>query len=239
MKRHRANVHDVITEQIISSIEAGAGDWTMPWRTTNGALHRPYNIATSNRYRGVNIIALWVAAQLKDYSTGLWGTYRQWQAADCQVRKGEKSTTIVFYKQIEPRKDPDKTSDEEEQIRMIARSTSVFNVAQVDGYTPPHEHDVENRVDPIVAAEQFVEATRATISHLGDRAYFDPISDSIHMPSKHLFTGSDTSNPTQAYWATMLHELTHWTAPATRCDRQFATRFGKDAYAVEELVALS
>jgi len=35
----------------------------------------------------------------------------------------------------------------------------------------------------------------------------------------------------------LLHELTHWTGCAKRCDREFGKRFGDDAYAVEELVA--
>jgi antirestriction protein ArdC len=42
---------------------------------------------------------------------------------------------------------------------------------------------------------------------------------------------------TEAYYSTLLHELTHWTAPAHRCDRDFSGRFGSEAYAMEELVA--
>src|SRR5881396_1282724 len=40
-----------------------------------------------------------------------------------------------------------------------------------------------------------------------------------------------------AYYATLAHEHTHWTAKADRCDRQLGKRFGDNAYAAEELIA--
>ena len=42
----------------------------------------------------------------------------------------------------------------------------------------------------------------------------------------------------ESYYATILHELTHWTSHKTRLDRSFnAKRFGDNGYAREELVA--
>jgi antirestriction protein ArdC len=61
--------------------------------------------------------------------------------------------------------------------------------------------------------------------------------DEIHMPKRASFTGSATSTATEAYYSTVLHELTHWTAPAHRCNRDLSGRFGSEAYAMEELVA--
>ena len=57
------------------------------------------------------------------------------------------------------------------------------------------------------------------------------------MPDRERFTGSETSTPTEAYYATLLHELTHWTGHESRLDRDLSGRFGNEAYAVEELVA--
>ncbi|MER8533377.1 ArdC family protein [Mesorhizobium sp. M0220] len=56
------------------------------------------NIASGKPYNGVNILSLWVSAQASDFLSNLWGTYRQWQERGAQVRKGEKSSLIVFYK---------------------------------------------------------------------------------------------------------------------------------------------
>ena len=39
------------------------------------------------------------------------------------------------------------------------------------------------------------------------------------------------------YYATALHELTHWTGHKDRLARNFTGRFGDSAYAFEELVA--
>jgi antirestriction protein ArdC len=42
----------------------------------------------------------------------------------------------------------------------------------------------------------------------------------------------------ESYYATLAHEITHWTRHETRCARDFGQkRFGDAAYAVEELVA--
>jgi antirestriction protein ArdC len=57
------------------------------------------------------------------------------------------------------------------------------------------------------------------------------------MPDRASFTGSAASTATEAYYSTVLHELTHWTAPSHRCNRDLSGRFGTEAYAMEELVA--
>ena len=159
MRKSRPSVYETITAQIIEAIEQGAGDWQMPWRQYDRPLHRPANIDTSNRYRGINVLSLWVAAWTKNYSSGVWGTYRQWLKADCQVRRGEKSTSVVFYKQIESDEKPEQTDQDATQVRLIARASSVFNAEQVDGYTPPTPPDTTNQVEPVQAAQDFVTAT--------------------------------------------------------------------------------
>jgi antirestriction protein ArdC len=57
------------------------------------------------------------------------------------------------------------------------------------------------------------------------------------MPDQERFTGSATSTPTETYYATLLHELTHWTGHEIRLERDLSGRFGQEAYAMEELVA--
>ncbi len=123
---------------------------------------------------------------------------------------------------------------------MMARGYSVFNVAQVDGYEPDEaEAPVTDRplVERLEHAEAFVTATGAQRMNGVDRAFYRPSTDAIYMPPIEAFTGSDTSTPQEAYYGTLLHELTHWTGAEPRCNRQFGKRFGDDAYAAEELVA--
>lgn len=236
----RFDVYEAITHQIITAIEAGVGQVQMPWHRSGASIHRPANIASGNAYRGVNVIALWAAAANGGFDQGLWGTYRQWQERGAQVRKGEKSSLIVFYKQFDAADDQDKRHDQQEQDsqrRFMAKASHVFNVAQVDGFVIDHP---DQALDPVMrdqSAEGFIAGTGAIIREGGERAFYRPSDDTIAMPDRWRFTGTAESSPTEAWYSTLFHELTHWSGAASRLDRQFGERFGDDAYAMEEMVA--
>jgi antirestriction protein ArdC len=229
MGKQRIDIHQHITDSIIAAIEAGAGEWRMPWMRKSSGL--PANVATGRKYRGVNVLALWVEAQLNGFSSNVWGTYRQWAEQGAQVRRGAKSSFIVFYREYDVKSDD---AGAEAETRLVARATPVFNADQIDGYGPAVDAAA---IEPNAAVHAIVVATGAVIRHGGDRACYVPATDEIKMPSRASFTGSATSGSEQAYHATLLHELTHWTAPAHRCGRDLTGRFGSDAYAMEELVA--
>lgn len=231
MSKERFDIHQHLTDRIVAAIEAGAGKWQMPWHRGSGGRH-PVNIATGNKYRGVNVLGLWVEAQINGYGSHLWGTFRQWDAAGATVRKGQKASYVVFCKQIEVDSGDDDENDSKR--RLFARATPVFNADQVDGFGSPA---VETPVENIETADAFVARTGATIVHGRSRACFIPSLDEIQMPERTAFTGSATSTATEAYYSTLLHELTHWTAPSHRCGRDLSGRFGTEAYAMEELVA--
>jgi len=57
------------------------------------------------------------------------------------------------------------------------------------------------------------------------------------MPDEELFGGTATMTRTEGYYATLTHELTHWSGASTRLGRDMGKRFGDAAYAAEELVA--
>jgi antirestriction protein ArdC len=231
MSKERFDIHQHLTDRIVSAIEAGAGEWQMPWHRGSGSRH-PVNIASGNKYRGVNVLALWIDAQVSGYSSHLWGTFRQWADKGATVRKGQNASYVVFYKQIEV--EPDDNGENDSKRRSYARATPVFNADQVEGFG---EGTTEVAVEDLVGVDSFIAATGATIVHGGGRACFIPKLDEIHMPARASFTGSVTSSATEAYYSTVLHELTHWTAPAHRCNRDLSGRFGTEAYAMEELVA--
>jgi antirestriction protein ArdC len=230
--KERFDIHQHITNQIIAAIEQGAGEFRLPWHA-GGAILSPTNVESKKPYRGVNIVALWAASEQRGFSSGIWGTYRQWAQAGAQVRKGEKSSYVVFYKEIELGSPGDASEIEK---RLFARATPVFAAEQVDGFALPVAEDADP-LEPIAAAESFVAATGANVNHGGSRAYYRPSSDSIHVPLKEAFVGTATSTAAEAYYSTLLHELTHWTSHGQRCNRQLGKRFGDSAYAMEELVA--
>ena len=241
MKEQRFDIHQHITNQIVAAIEAGAGEFRLPWHRSAGSIRRPANVASKKAYQGVNILTLWAAGDEAGYQAGLWGTYNQWVQAGAQVKKGEKASYIVFYKEISVAagsNEKGEGSEDDNGTRLFARATPVFAAEQVEGYAPPALPEPQGSpVEPIEAAEAFVAATGATIHHGGTRAFYRRTTDEIHLPPRDAFLGTTTSSAAEAYYSTKLHELTHWTSAATRCNRELGKRFGDDAYAMEELIA--
>lgn len=227
---HRQDIYVTITTNIIETMTSGTGKFKMPWHTADNRASLPTNASTEASYRGINILALWAEAIARNYPFGLWASYRQWQKVGAQVRKGERGTTIVFYKKIE-----DET-DETERPRHILTASRVFNVAQVEGWIPPDvpripEFEIDKRV------EAFTEAIGAKVRHGFATACYRLDLDDIEMPSAAWFVGTATSSPSQSYHAVRLHETIHWSGAPHRLNRQFGQRFGDQAYAFEELVA--
>ena len=235
MTKPQFDIHQTITDKIVAAIEAGAGDFVMPWHRRKGGF-KPKNIASGNTYQGINVLALWVEAQANAYSSNIWGTYRQWAEKGAQVKKGEKSSHVVFYKEITVASEAE---DEDSHTQLFAKATPVFNADQVEGWVDPEPVRAAPAlpIDLIPQAEAFLASTGATIRHGGSQAYYDPGNDLIQVPAREAFVGSPTSSSTESYYSTLCHELTHWTGIKTRCDRDLKGRFGSESYAMEELVA--
>ena len=228
----KRDVYASVTAQIVTAIEQGVGTWRMPWHTSGRYAFSPINVASKKPYRGINTVCLWAAAQAKGYASGEWGTYQQWQERGAQVRKGERATTIVFWKFANQ---PQETQDDGEQPAggsrlLFTRGYSVFNAAQVDGYTP--KVDAERPMPERIAhAEAFFNCVAADIRHGGNQAFYSPSGDYVQMPPFAAFRDG------VSYYSTLAHEHTHWTAGAARCNRELGKRFGDAAYAAEELIA--
>ncbi|MCC0057779.1 MAG: DUF1738 domain-containing protein [Hyphomicrobiaceae bacterium] len=231
----RRDIHAEITDKLIAAIEANPSEPTLPWRRISGPLFMPVNALTGNAYNGINVVALWVEAEVRQFATPIWGTYRQWAEKGAQVRKGEKASHVIFYKEYEA--DPDPSDANDDGKRRVARASAVFNADQVDGFTPPDDPEPLGPIQRNEAAEHFVAATGARIEHGGQRAYYRPSTDHIQMPDEGLFAGTDTMSRDESYYAVQLHELIHWTGASHRLDRQFGKRFGDAAYSAEELTA--
>jgi antirestriction protein ArdC len=116
----------------------------------------------------------------------------------------------------------------------VLKSFCVFNACQIDGL--PEHFFPAPRAMPEPSArdrdlEHFFTSIPATLRHFGSEAYYEPVADRITIPDPSAFTDLDH------YRATLAHELAHWTGHPSRLARSLTSRFGSDAYAVEELVA--
>jgi len=229
------DIHADITGKLIAAIEADPGRPSLPWRRSSRPLFMPENALTRKAYNGINIVSLWVAAECLGYNAPVWATYRQWSELGAQVRKGEKSSLVVFYKEYDADPNPDDASDDGK--RRVARASYVFNASQVDGYTLPEAPVSLGPIERLDAVDRFVTATGARIEHGGERAFYRPSTDHIQMPDEGLFCSTGSMTRSEGYYATLTHELTHWSGASTRLGRDMGKRFGDAAYAAEELVA--
>jgi antirestriction protein ArdC len=234
-KRSSAEIYEAITERIIALLEKGveSGSWSKPWAmAANGGL--PFNVASKRNYRGVNVLMLWAMALDEGYPTNEWATYNQWRKLGAQVRGPEngvrqKGTRVILFKKVRV-KDADSEDEDGKRQVLIIKEWSVFNAAQVDGWTTPEPPELEIPLDEQI--EGWVEQTGAQITYNhGETAAYIPARDRISIPKPELF------KTPEAFHSVRFHELTHWTGAPARLDRQLTTRFGSEAYAAEELIA--
>ena len=227
------DLYQSVTDKIIAALETGTPPWVCPWNKTQGSLV-PANLSTGRQYRGINTLLLNVQAISQGYGLNRWLTFQQARNLGGCVRRGETGTHIVFFKMLEC-EDRQRSANDAPGRKVIPllRSFTVFNAAQVDNLpaalsttpTPPEDWS------PIEAADALLAQSGADIRHGGDRAFYRPVDDVIQLPPPAQFP--QASN----YYATALHELSHWTGHPSRCNRVLSGRQHIEAYAFEELVA--
>lgn len=233
--RSACDIHQDITDRIIAAIVANPdAKPVMPWNRSGLPMTLPVNAHTANTYNGINIPILWCAAEERGYQSGHWATYRQWTELGAQVRKGEKSSPVIFYKEFEV--EPDAEDADDDGKRRMARWSNVFNADQVEGYDPDPVPD-RPMLDRLASVDRYVAATGALILIGGQIACYRPSADTIMMPDEQRFFATDAHSRSENFYAVELHELIHWTGAEHRLARTFGKRFGDDAYAMEELVA--
>ena len=132
LSKSRPSIDETITDKILAAFESGPGDPVMPWQRFGARPVLPINAATRQAYRGVNILSLWVTALERGYASGEFATFKQWRAKGAMVRKGEKASPIVFYRQID-KLDDNAANDDEPDKLFVARGYWVFAAEQVDG----------------------------------------------------------------------------------------------------------
>jgi len=218
------SIYDTVTNRIIENLEKGCIPWIKPWHTEN-TLDR--NIKSGNEYNGINRVILGMSG----YQSNIWGSFKQWKDLGANVKLHEKGTQIVFYSPVKTNSINPETNQSEESFYACMKTYYVFNAEQVEGIEIKNR-DIEDK--PFlnnVEIDNMVMNTGASIRHSGNSAYYRPSEEYINMPVKSDF------NDEAGYYATLLHELTHWSGAKHRLDRTKGKRFADTAYAFEELIA--
>lgn len=250
-----AKVYEIVTAKILESLEKGCIPWRRPWKTSGGYFGGsmggsgfvPVNHKTGRAYRGINVWMLNGTALAAGYQFNRWLSYKQCADMGGQVRKDEKGTVAVFWKILKVTETSPTGKKEEKKIPLL-RYHTVFNIGQCDGLKMPTVETPAPVVVPepspapsgaaiVAEAEAIIEGWKEgpTVSHTGgNRAFYRPATDSIHLPARDAFTTS------AGYYETVFHELGHSTGHASRLKRPGIVNhegFGSHSYGREELVA--
>ena len=238
--------YQAVTDRIVAALEAGTLPWRRPWVEGVVAAHpgMPCNAATGRAYRGINAVLLAMTQLARGSGDPRWLTYKQAADRGWQVRAGERGTPVVFFKRLEMRERPAGGGEGhggageggvgEPAVRRVPllRGFTAFHASQVDGipaYRAPTVDEAPWRKPE--APELIVARSGVPVRTGGDRAFYSPALDLIGMPPAAAFRAPE------GYAATLLHELGHATAHASRLGRDLSGRFGSREYACEELVA--
>lgn len=218
-----ALIYQQVTDKIIAELESGnLPSWVKNWSAGAGS---DCNVISKKPYNGINTIILGMSGFASPY----WGTYKQWLSIGAQVSKGSKGTHIIYYSPVE-KGTKITEAGEVKEYSYILKSYTVFNADQVTGWEAPAMPATKSFND-VASIEALTAKSGAIIKFGGDRAFYAPESDYIGMPEKLQF------NNESSYYATLLHELAHWSGHKSRLNRDLSGRFGGESYAAEELIA--
>ena len=215
------DIYAEVTSRIIVQLEQGQIPWCKPWISSGSAISR----ATGKPYSLLNQMILG--------KPGEYLTFAQCQKEGGKIRKGEKSSMVVFWKFIGQE---DEETHEKKQVPFL-RYFSVFHIDQCKGLEPKHVRNLPATVKPDTKAENiiadYIYRSGVKLIHQdGDRAFYRPATDSVTLPLMAQF------KYVAEYYSTAFHELTHSTGHQSRLDRLSKTAFfGSEAYSKEELIA--
>lgn len=225
-----------VTEGLIAEMEKGVAIWQKPWVTTRA--NGPQNGNSKRPYTGFNRVYLgWIQAGLES-SDPRWFTFDGAGEAGGKVRKGEKSTIVVYNKAGRYTKEDEDTGEESERTYWLTRYYRVWHASQIDGLSEyemvddtPVQPDADEDYDMSVMVDWCRENLASPVQHGGDRACYVPQLDMITLPYEEDFLRKSW------YAQTLAHEVIHATGHESRLDRLTKSGFGTDEYAKEELIA--
>jgi antirestriction protein ArdC len=193
----KRDIYEAINERFIERLKRGTVPWQKPWFAAQ-------NIVSRKPYRGINALLLGST----DYQSPFWISFKQALDLGGHVRKGEKSTPVIYYKILEKRDEAGNMMLREDgrpaRIPFV-RWANVFNLDQTEGIQAPAIATRENTSQPNEKAAAIVQNARlCPIHHAGFASLYSPKDDVIRLDRE---------------------GVTKW------------ARFGSELYSKEELVA--
>lgn len=255
----REDFRQRLTTKLIESIEENEGlPWQQGW---DNIATRPFNPGTGTKYKGGNVVNLLVEQAQRGSDDPRWMTLKQANDAGYSIRKGAKAAYVEYWdfgqpqqlrkpnvseQGIEINRDETQSNADEEKLEEARRKPRVFFATVFNGSDIVGIPELKREISwkPNTLAEKLIASTGAEIVHAAvsragfgevvNKAYYSHANDKIVVPLRENFKSDGD------YYATVLHELAHWTGHHTRLDRRAPDEkkpFGSPEYAKEELRA--
>ena len=245
--KNKEEYRQEMAEAFASVLEEKGLQWRKEWHGTGG--RAPHNGITKACYRGSNAFWLSLVAMMKGYTDPRWVTMVQIIDKDSKyhpkehwhLKSGSKATYVEYWYPYDLKdkraltwdqyKQETQSGRREDEFRLSARYTAVFNASDVEGMPEITVHQNESiQMDEMVRKLSENMGVPILLDG-GDQAFYSPYQDKIHLPTPGSFENE------YAFNATALHELSHSTGHPLRLNRPQAGLFGTAQYAYEELVA--
>jgi antirestriction protein ArdC len=263
--KSKRDVYQEVADKIMAKLDEGVVPWRKPFPGYGrGGIVFPRNYNSNRVYRGINVFLL----AFEGYQSPYWLTfdgakqaaYEQAERAAGRkpkklgkdelrklgssvggVRKGEKSTMIVFWRQILI--DDDDNPGKKKRIPLL-KYYNVFNVEQCDGIDRTRGAGEQPEADPtpfdpireaeLVKRGYFDRDDAPSLDHVGNVACYVPALDEVRVPEAWRFEQRED------YYSTTFHEMVHSTGHEARLNRKGIAKTLSNSnhdYADEELVA--
>ena len=242
--KNRQEYRQQLAGNFINLLEESGLRWKQEWRTAGA----PRNGVTNTNYKGCNAFHLYLISLIKGYNDPRWVTMVQIMDKKgiyhpnekWHLQAGSKASYVEYWFPYDRISKKGLTWEGYRQEVLSGRPgaefylravyTPVFNASLVEGIP-----EIQLAVNPNVEQDLIIDKLSVNmgvpIINGGDRAFYSPAKDEIHLPLKEAF------DSTYAYNSTALHELAHSTGHFSRLNRLHGAFFGSPDYAYEELIA--
>jgi antirestriction protein ArdC len=224
-----------VTEGLIEQMEQGVAIWQRPWVISKA--HQPQNGHSGRLYNGFNRMYLGFMQELFESTDPRWYTFTNVKEIGAKVKKGSKSTIVVYNAPAVTEVENDK-GEVETKTWWNVKYYKVFHASMIDGLPEyqvedetPEQEDEGTCSRAISLLDSWCHDNLRSYEYGGNMACYIPRMDTIMMPEPSMFKRESW------YAQTLAHEIIHATGADIRLDRLEKGGFGTDKYAKEELVA--
>jgi antirestriction protein ArdC len=228
----------LFAQKIVNMLSKGTAPWLKPWKANFG--EAPFNPATGGLYRALNRLVL----SSENLADPRWLTLKQVSSLNLYPKKEDKGVSLEFWESSQKirlmgfngRALLDMKGREVkvnvERLKPRFRRFKVYNYSNLidaQGRSPAPFKIGPKSFDPFLLASEMVRQSGAKVIFVSsDRVCYDPRVDAIFIPELNKF------NSPSDFYASLLHELGHWTWHPSRLARDCGLK-GDRRYSREEM----